>query len=158
MASQPLHDIEAFREASEQILDQAKQEILIFSRDLDAPIYDQLDWLDALKHVLLRQRKVKLRILVMDSNHAVKYGHRLIEMAQRLNSFIEIRVPRFEEETFAGAFLITDERGLIWRPNGSLYQGEFDPGGSRRIRELRALFIELWEKATPDPNLRRLHI
>ena len=81
---------EAQRRASVALTIQARRSVDIFTRDLDKKIYDRKDFLDGLQNLAVNSRGV-IRILVKDSSKAVKYGHRIISLSQRLTSFIEIR-------------------------------------------------------------------
>ena len=85
-----LDDSESQRRAAVALTRQALRSVDIFTRDLDKKIYDYRDFLDALQDLAVNHHGL-IRILVKDSSRAVKYGHRLIALSQRLTSFIEIR-------------------------------------------------------------------
>ena len=82
-----------FRLACECLAQQARRHLDIFTHDLDAPLYDQKPFLDALKDLVTTSRHAQVRILLQDNNRAQKEGHRLIELARRLTSAVEIRRP-----------------------------------------------------------------
>ena len=62
--------------------------MLIFSRDLDPPIFDQKELLDSLAALVTRHSEIKVRVLVQDIERVIKRGHRLIELSRRLTSAI----------------------------------------------------------------------
>jgi len=146
------------RHATELMTSQCLSSLEIFTRDLDPPLYDQEPFLDALSKLCLTNRKARVRFLVQDPNPAVKRGHRLIELARRLSSSIELRQPHPDYRHHNEAFLIADDCGLIHRSLSDRYEGTanfYDP-----VRAQRRLnfFTEVWERSEAHPEFRRLHI
>jgi hypothetical protein len=144
--------------ATELMVRQCLESLDIFSRDLDAPLYDREVFLTALGELCLRSYKARVRILVQDPARPVQQGHRLIELARRLSSSIELRQPHRDYRRHNEAFLIGDRCGLIHRPLADRYEGSvnfYDPVNARRKRDF---FTEVWERSEAHPEFRRLHI
>ena len=144
--------------AAELMAQQCLESIEIFTRDLDAPLYDQEIFLQALSARCLNNRKALIRILVQDPMPPVKRGHRLIELARRLSSSIELRQPHPDYRRHNEAFLIADRCGLIHRPLADRYEGSanfYDPVEAQRKLDF---FTEVWERSEAHPEFRRLHI
>lgn len=146
------------REAAIELAHKASRYLAIFTPDLEPIIYDRPGFVDAVKELALRSRFSRIRILVKDSNRAVKEGHRLANLAQRLSSYIEVRRLAGDYGAMTEAFLIADERGLLYRPLASRFEGIIDTDDRFQAREKLRLFDEMWERSTPDPELRRLGI
>jgi len=81
-----------------------------------------------------------------------------VALAQRLSSFIEIRVPAREYDDYNAAFLLVDGTGLIYRTLSDRYEGTVDFNDPRRAQDLGRQFEEMWQTASPDANLRRAHV
>src|SRR3569833_967545 len=96
------------RAAALRLVQQARRSLDIYSRDLDKAIYDAPTFLDAVRALALNAKQGAVRILVKDSSRAVKCGHRLIPLCQRLTSFIEIRRPPEEYRDYYEAFMVVD--------------------------------------------------
>jgi len=77
---------------------------------------------------------------------------------RQLTSFIEIRKINTDLKTLSDAFLICDETALIYRRQIHRYEGILNFNDRGRCRQILAEFRDSWEKAAPDPELRRLHI
>ena len=137
---------------------QARSSLCIFTRDLDPPLYDDLCFLDAVTALATRSRFVQVRVLVQNSEKAVKYGHRLIELSRRLSSFIQLRRPHADYQDYNEAFLIADGVGLLHRALAHRYEATVDFKAPLQARLLLKFFDEAWDKSEPDPELRRLHI
>jgi hypothetical protein len=105
-----------------------------------------------------RGRRSHVHIIVQDSARAVKEGHRLITLAQRLSSYVQIRNPGRDHMDYAGAFLVADGTGLLRRNLADRYEGVVDFNDRLAARELERYFLEVWEHGHPDPQLRRLLI
>jgi hypothetical protein len=137
---------------------EARRSLEVFSRDLEAEIYDQPDFLEGVRALALRSPKVCIRILLQDPARVVRDGHRLVELARRLSSFIEIRRPSHDYRDYNEAFLIADGSGLLHRRLADRYEGEASFKHPLRARELRNFFDEVWQRAAPHPELQRLHL
>ena len=144
--------------ASELMAQQCRESMEIFSRDLDAPLYDSVPFLEALGNLCRGNHNARVRILVQDPVAPIKHGHRLIELARRLSSSIELRQPHPDYRRCNEAFLIADGCGLIHRPLADRYEGSasfYDPVNAQRKLDF---FTEVWERSEAHPEFRRLHI
>ncbi len=144
--------------AGELMVQQCLASLDIFSRDLDALLYDQAPFLQALGALCLGNRKARIRILVQDPITAIKRGHRLIELSRRLSSSIEIRQPHPDYRHHNEAFLVADDCGLVYRPLSDRFEGTanfYNPVMAERKADF---FTEVWERSEAHPELRQLHI
>ena len=146
------------RRASTLLAAQARLSLELYTRDLDPLLFDTGDFLDAVRQLALNGRRSLIRVLLQDSTLAIKRGHGIVRLAQRLSSFIEIRQPHTDYRDFNQAFLLADRRGYIHRLHADRYQGSADFNGPLKARELGNFFDEVWEKSHPDPELRQFHI
>ena len=111
-----------------------------------------------MRQLALRSRHSRIRVLVKDSHRAVKDGHRLVELARHLSSFIEIRKAHEDARDAAEAFLIADGIGTLHRTLASRFEGTVNFRAPLHARRLAQWFTEVWERSAPDPELRRLHL
>lgn len=156
--SRRLDNLRDNRAAAVALTDGARRALAILSRDLEAPVYDCEEFLQALQRLILLSRKVRVRIVVVDPLPAARSGHRLIALAQRLPSFIEIRRAGPDHVGVTDAFLVADDAGLLYRPLASRYQGFADTYNPAEAgRQLRR-FEEIWAHAEPEPEFRRLRL
>ncbi len=140
-----------------ELLDDASNEIAIYTRDLDAALLDVPATLDALKRIALSGRHAQIRILVHDARKPLADGHRLIALAQRLPSTVAIRTPVDERDLqYPSAFLINDRRGYLFRVLGSRVEGEGSTYAPGKHAQLREFFDQVWERSVPSEELRQL--
>lgn len=142
----------------QHMVSQARHSIKIFTRNLDAPLYDKKEFIDILKKLARSNGNSMVQILVQDSSHAVKHGHRLIQLSQDLSSYIKIRKVHNDYKNYNHAFLIADTDGVIFRELADRYEALVDYRAPIRVKELSDLFTSIWETSEPDSQLRRLHI
>lgn len=146
------------RAAATSMVRQARRTLDLVSRNLDAAVYDDAEFLEATKQLVLRSGRTQMRILVQDATPAVTRGHRLLELTRRLSSYMDIRVPGRQHANYNSAFLIVDRMGTIFRPLADRYDGVVCFRNPREAGELSELFEEMWALADTDPNLRALKV
>lgn len=146
------------RHAALALAGQANRSLHMFTRDLDAPVYDQTPFIQAVSTLATRSRYSRIQILVQNTERAIKNGHRLIELSRRLPSFVEIRKPNYDYREYNQAFLIADEIGLLRRPITDRYDGTLNFKAPLAAREYLDFFNQVWERSEGDPDLRQLHI
>ena len=154
----PIRTLEELRAVSQDLLEQARLTVDVMTRDLDRRIYDDDDCLAALRAIAVRHRKARIRILARELDTAIRHDHRLIELARRLSSFIEIRRLGEDHKDYNEAFLLADGTGVIYRGQANRFEGWASYHQPLKARELQKMFDEAWEQAIVDPNMRRLHI
>ncbi len=137
---------------------QALQSLRIFTRELDAELYDNEVFIETLSRLARRSKYSFIHILTLDSDKAIKNGHRLIYLHQKLDSYIKIRRVDEQHRNYAPAFMIADESGVIFRQFGDRYEAEINYNDPLLVAGLLKFFTEAWEMSLPDPQLRRLHI
>ena len=142
-----------------ELLADTRHEIAIYSRDLDPALFDVPPILEAIKRIALSGRRARVRILVQEPRRPLADGHRLIALAQRLPSLIELRTPLDEQDRlYASAFLINDRRGYLFRTLASRNEGEGSTYAPGRHAQLREYFDQVWERSAPSEELRHLAI
>lgn len=137
---------------------QTARSIDILSHHLDAGIFDNMDFIEAVKQLSISSKFTRIRILVKSSDKIVKSSHRMIELIQQFTSTIEIRTISEEYKTYNEAFNIYDGKAVIYLRYADRYEGIANFNRPRLATELTNFFNEVWERSIPDINLRRLFI
>ncbi len=137
---------------------QCKKTLDIISRELDPQVYDDLRVAEAIKQLALSSRYSRIRILVSETSALARRGHRLLDLAMKLPTFIEIRKPGKEHRDFNQACLIADGLGYIHQPHADRYEATLDFDRRKIAGELQKTFDDLWDKSDADMNLRRINL
>jgi len=130
----------------------------IISKHIDLGVFDNLEFIEAIKQLSISSKFTKIRILIKDSDPMTKQGHRIIELIQQLTSSIEVRKISEEYKSYNEAFTLYDGKGIIYLRYADRYEGFANFDRPRLASELLNFFNEVWERSTPDSNLRRLYI
>ena len=146
------------RRAAAILAAQARRQLELFSPDMEPAIYDQAPFIDALSQLAVSSPRARIRILAKDFERTVKEGHRLVELARRLSSHIEIRHVHEDYRDNNETFLLVDDYGLLHRRHAPRFEGNFSCKAPLEVRRLRAFFDEVWERSEPAADLRRLHL
>lgn len=152
-------DLASAQALVDRLLAAATHRVWIYSRDFDRLLYDREPVLEALRRIATGGRRAEIRVLLQDPLAAVREGHRLLHLAARVPSAIAIRkVVDPHDLKFAGAFLLNDAGGYYSRPLATRWDGEGSPRDVGLHGQLLDYFHEVWERAEPDPELRRLSV
>jgi hypothetical protein len=144
--------------ATDLMASQVQSTLEIFSRDLDPVLYAREPFLDALNALCHRNRKARIRMLVQDPTDAVRRSPRVVELARRLSSSIQIRQPHNDYHHYNEAFLVADGCGLIHRKFADRYEGAANFYAPIQAQRKLAFFTEVWERSQVHPEFRRLHL
>lgn len=141
-----------------QLVQQASREVLIASYDFDSRIYSNNEFVDALASFVRAGRDAQVKVLIWKTSPAVKQGHRMIELAQRLTSSIHIHEPDRVHKDFIESFMVVDGTAYLHRPLADRFEGIADFHAPLIARDLKERFVEMWERSTPSSEFRRLRI
>ena len=146
------------REAALALAEQGNRTMLIFTHDLDPKVYNNAAFVDAVSALARRHHLSWVRVLVQDPGRAIRSGHRLVELALRLSSRVQIRTVGHQYRSYNRSFLIVDDTGLLLRESAIRYEGTVNFNAHQQAREYAHFFHKVWDVSAPDPNLARLHL
>lgn len=128
----------------------------ILSTRLDPEIYDSDPVRDAVLEFATSHPQAEVWVLVREPQALARSGHRLVRLAQRLSSHIQLRALPPACATPEDEFLVTDTGAVLcWQHARPLrgYGVRHAPADARRLMEA---FQELWSLSEEAPELRRL--
>lgn len=137
---------------------QSRHSLDLVSRHLDPTLLNTAEFAEAVKRLVLGNQRARVRLLVLDPAPLVTHGHRLVELAQNLSSYITLRVPAPVHRQFNEAWLVADGKGYVYRRFSDRWEATADFHAPPQCRQYTQRFDEMWNRAAPDPHLRRLHL
>lgn len=147
------------RRCSVEVLARARRELRLFTRDLEATLYGDGPFADALRAFATSGRGPSVRIIVVEPEGLHRESHPLIPLAQRLSSVFALRTPIDPEDRRAAeGFLVADETAYVFRPLATRFEGSACLEGPARARQLAQEFDRRWERARELTELRALGI
>jgi len=146
------------REASLRVANSANRVLSIFTHDLEPQIYGEEPFLEAVKRLVLARAYAKVRVLIADPARAVVDKNRFMTMARRLTSCIDMRSMTEEVSGNAGAFIIADDRALVYRPRASSWDGVSHMNDPAVTKIYLNFFEEIWSNSVQESQLRQMLI
>jgi len=137
----------------------ARRGVWVYSRELDPGLFDAPEVLDAMRRFGTAGSGAEARFLLQDAAAPQRAHAPLLGLAQRLPSvflFREIADP--VDRAYPSAFVANDVGGFYFRGLGHRFDGEADPHGPGRARQLRETFERIWERSRPVGEYRALGI
>lgn len=154
----PIDLPEEARDAVITLTEQARRIVKIFTRELDADVYDNQRLVDALSRVARRAPTSEVQILVQDPKPAINGNHLLIELCRQLTSYIRVRRVNDDYQLAPDEFLLADSVGFMYRKSYSAYEGVVNFNSPSKAQRLDEVFNEIWNISSADPEFRLLHI
>jgi len=157
-----LNGLEEVHGALLALLAETRRSIHLYTPELEPRLYNDPQVLDAIRLQISRQPRLQLYLLLPPAARWRSACPRLLQLAERLPSALSLRTLPADESRerpeFLQAFVIADQRSLLHQPEPRHFVGSYTAPGSGKARELLNFFMEIWEKAAFDPELRRLHL
>ncbi|MEO1202293.1 MAG: hypothetical protein AAFX10_06280 [Pseudomonadota bacterium] len=149
---------EEMRQAAVTMAKLAKRRISIFTHDLEPGIYDDPEFLEVVKRLVLSQTYTRIRVLIADPTRAIKNGNNFVHLGRRLNTYIEFRHVREDLRSHAEAFCIADEVGLVYRLQANRWEGIADTHEPSIAKMYGNMFDDIWTASEIEMEFRQLGI
>jgi hypothetical protein len=146
------------RQAAIEVAREAKRKVSIFTHDLEPGIFDDPDFLEVIKRLVLSQTYSRIRVLIADPSRAIKNGNNFVHLGRRLNSYIEFRHVREDLRTHAEAFCLADETALVYRLQAERWEGIADTYEPAVAKLYGKMFDEIWLASEVEVEFRQLGI
>lgn len=147
-----------FAQATLALVAQARRELCIVSPDLEPERFNNADFASALTRLARRSRWSDIRILIADPTVAVRWGHKVVTLSQRLTSTIRIRQLDDEDIDARETWMLADDICLLRRDDPGVLKGSLVaraiPHGPRAAEK----FAEWWERSREIADFRQLHL
>ena len=149
---------EEMRQAVIDVAREATRKVSIFTHDLEPGIYDDPEFLEVIKRLVLSQTYARIRVLIANPARAIKNGNNFVHLGRRLNTYIEFRHVREDLRTHAESFCIADETALVYRLQASRWEGIADTYEPAVARLYAKMFDEIWLASEVEMEFRQLGI
>lgn len=153
-----LSDREDFRDAMVAVASVAVRSLAIMTRNLESGIYDDPEFLDAVKHMCLSRSYARIRVLVTNPRRTLRDGNHFVYLGRRLSTFVEFRHVNEQHQDRNEAFMIADETALVFRADAERWEGIADTAEPTIARRYLNMFDEIWAHSNPAHEFRQLHV
>lgn len=150
---------EALASVRLQLLATTRYKLAAYLPSLPSNALSSPEELAHLRRIATSGRGADIRIVLGDPANALRIGHRLIDLAQRLPSMLHIRTPGEEDrgtDTDAHAWILNDSDGYLFLPDANQWAGRASLSDASGQAPLRLQFEQIWERALPATQLQPL--
>jgi hypothetical protein len=144
------------RDASLKVAKSAQRLLSIFTQDLEPLVYGEEPFLEAIKRLVLARSYAKVRVLLADPSRAMVDNNRFLALARRLTSCIDLRAMSPEYPASAGAFIIADDKALVYRLQADRWDGISDMNDPAVVRRYLNFFDEVWQTSMQESQMRQM--
>ncbi|WP_426689125.1 GNAT family N-acetyltransferase [Rhodanobacter ginsengiterrae] len=145
--------------ARAQLLSDARHRLDIYLPLLGNDAYASAQELAELRRIAISGRGAQIRILLHDPAAALRGDHRLVALAQRLPSTVQIRTPVEEaDRAYVSAYLLNDVGGYLFLPEADRTPGRAARCDRASQAPLQQHFEDVWERAERASELQSLNI
>jgi hypothetical protein len=143
------------RAAVNEIAASARRLISIYTPDLEPDLYDQTSFLEIIKQFVLTRSFAKVRVLLGEPSRLAR-DNRFVAMGRRLSSCIDIRYVNAgaKGQQRASAYLIADDRAIMYRMRADTWDGIADVNNPPVARLYLQEFDLIWNSSAVDQGLR----
>ena len=134
---------------------QARRSLNIFSHDLEPDLYNSPRFYEAARDVIAADTSSLIRILVYDISGTVNKGHRLLELASRLSSRVQIRKLT---KKYHHAFMVADSIGVVDRRRAERFEGSANFNAPGWAQNLLVFFNGVWDQSSRTPEVYSLKV
>ncbi len=142
------------RSAVNEIAATAQRLISIYTPDLEPDLYDQTAFLEVIKHFVLTRSFSKVRVLLAEPTRVMRDSNRFVAMGRRLSSCIDIRYVTAQAPQRASAYLIADDRAIVYRMRSDTWDGIADANNPPAARLYLQEFDNIWNASAAEHGLR----
>ena len=132
----------------------AQRLISIYTPDLEPDLYDQSPFLEIIKHFVLARSFSKVRVLLVEPSRVMRDSNRFVAMGRRLSSCIDIRYVTGDAPQRASAYLIADDRAIVFRMRADTWDGIADFNNPPVAKLYLTEFDNVWNASAPEHGLR----
>lgn len=150
---------EAMATIRHQLLAAARYKLAIHLPALPTDVFNNPAELAEFRRIAIAGRGAEIRIVLGDPAAALRAGHRLIDLAQRMPSVLRIRTPVDEDvstETEISSWLLNDTGGYLFLPDADRSEGRAALKDGPGQAPLLLQFEQIWQRAMPATQIQAL--
>ena len=139
----------------------AKRILRIRSVQLDRAVFDGAELEAVLSALARRHAQCQVRLLIVDPQAFAASSHRLLALARRLPTPVQLRAIRsatVESLESQPTFVVADEEAVFVQTHSDVSNAFIDLDASAQARSLAIEFDQAWDRAIDHPELRELRI
>ncbi len=141
-----------------ELFSNVERKVQIYSKYLDPRILNNRDIELNLAKFARKSRFSRIEILIQDEKSIASIDHRLINLAQKFTSAVEIKVIAKDYIDNPVAFYLIDNNKMLYRSNFERFEAEYHQKPTNQLKQMSRYFLEVWERSDPASSLRAFYL
>lgn len=148
----------SYRDLCRMVICNAQQKVFMLCESLDDPILNDREVISHIQELVLHSRHVEVRLLLENDRHPSSGHSAILDLAQRLSSFVSIRKIHDKRIAPKEWLYLCDDLHAVERRREHGYKGQAFVESPMTLQRLSYQFENLWLHSAPSSELRRLAI
>ncbi|MDH5434816.1 MAG: hypothetical protein OEY19_12805 [Gammaproteobacteria bacterium] len=153
-----IEHLDELKEVTADCISKSRQTVQLYTHNLDPRILNHPNISALLTKFIQQSSKVRIEMLIADEANLRGVDHLLINLTQRFTTYSKIKVIPKEYLDNRYAFYLFDGRTMLYRNNAERYETELLTLPNAKLNQMRKLFKEIWQQASPASRFRSLNI
>ena len=150
-----LDSAEEMQRHIQQLLEQGKHKVAIFSRTLNPLLFNHIAIVDAVSAIARSSPNAEVSILVQQPQVVAETNHLLLDLYRRLPSKIQCRKVIIEPQDDSEFMLVDDDKLWLQHKVG-IYTGFANYDDRPQVKQYREKLSTLWLHSEEDARLRSI--
>lgn len=135
----------------------ARRELVIYSNQLAGQLFEDADFLDAVRQLAIATQHTEVRILVRNPSAAIRNAPQLLDLCRTLSSMIKIKSVAPVHRDRQVTFIVADDRAVIYHPSPDSNEAVVEELPATARHYLNS-FQAMWDAGRTEPDFRALRI
>lgn len=145
--------LEDVRAATLRVAASAQRLLSICTTDMEPPVYDQNEFIEVAKRLILGNPFGRIRVLVRDQGRMNSVTNRFVAMARRLSHSIDIRAQPDSMGRHPVSYCFSDAGSMVYRARADRWDGVTAQRNPQHAKRLLAEFERGWLEAEAHMRL-----
>jgi hypothetical protein len=147
-----------FADLAVSLCQTARRQVYVLSPQLDHEVFDSETLADCLSRLARGGRETQVRLLVADHRPLVQRGHRLLTLARRLPSAVQLRKLVEHPDWNGETCVVRDRDGVLFSSGEGDQHAFYEPDSPATTQRHLERFEDFWRLAQPDVEFRSLSL
>lgn len=148
----------AYRDLCRMVITNSQKKVFMLCESLDDPILNDRTVVTHLQELVLHRRQVEVRLLLENDRHRPQGHSPILDLAQRLSSFVSIRRIHDKRISAKEWLYLADDAHAVVRKREHGFKGQAHLDSMLTLQRLSYQYENLWQHSIPSSQLRRLAI
>ena len=144
---QAIESPKAVDKAVEQLCREAAHSLKVRAPRLEFPFFRTTGITTAVTPLITGDRRNQIQILIDDEQHFLDSGNRVIDLARKFSSYVEVRKLPAEYSQSGEIFIVADLEHCLYLKSAGSFPARYSRHSPGQARQLDHRFRKMWERS-----------